>query len=426
MRATRAVRKPSESKGRGLSIASVLGYLLGDASLSLKGRLLNRLYPSINDAFLSQPSCCVGQLLDERGGSLGQERSGIRPYIIPDPTRLLAPYTRGVGVIFALHHVRPEADRHKAFAPKRTLEITPKFLDSVLDQVQDEGFDVISLDEAVWRLHEGDERRFVCFTFDDGYRDNLENAYPLFRRRSLPLTIYVPTDYPEGNGELWWLALEKIVACARDVQLRRNGELWRLPAATTAEKYHAFHKINCWLKLLDEATQRRVVRTLADRHDIDMAADCRKFVMTWDEIRTIAADPLVTIGAHTKGHFAISKLCGSSALEEIRGSADRIERELGKRPLHFAFPYGDPKSAGPRDFALAREAGFTTAVTTRKGMLFQHHKNNLTALPRVCLNGEHQSLINTGLYLSGVPFASREFSACQHRLIFILAPLPQA
>jgi len=124
--------------------------------------------------------------------------------------RLLAPFTQGVGVIFTLHHVRPEPEQSRTFAPNRILEVTPEFLDAVLDQVQEAGLDVLSLDEAARRLKEGDDRRFACFTFDDGYRDNLEYAYPLFKRRSLPLTLYVPTDYPDGNGELWWLALEEI------------------------------------------------------------------------------------------------------------------------------------------------------------------------------------------------------------------------
>ena len=107
--------------------------------------------------------------------------------------RLLAPYTQGIGVIFTLHHVRPEPEEPRAFAPNRILEVAPQFLDAVLDQVQEAGLDVISLDQAVQRLREGDERRFACFTFDDGYRDNLEHAYPLFKRRDLPLTLYVPT-----------------------------------------------------------------------------------------------------------------------------------------------------------------------------------------------------------------------------------------
>ncbi len=319
--------------------------------------------------------------------------------------RLLAPYTQGVGLIFTLHQVRPEPAAPKAFAPNRILEVTPGFLDAVLDQVEEAGLDIVSLDEAVRRLREGDERRFVCFTFDDGYRDNLEYAYPLFRKRSLPLTLYVPTDYPDGKGELWWVALEEIVARAEEIELCRNGTLWKLAARTVPEKYRAYNEIYWWLRLIDEATQRRVVRALAERYDVDMGADCRRLIMGWDEIRRMAEDPLVTVGAHTKSHLAIAKLPPARALEEMAGSAARIERETGRRPLHFAFPYGDPGSAGPRDFALAREAGFKTAVTTRKGMLFPAHRPHLTALPRVSLNGEYQSLAYTALYLSGAPFA---------------------
>ncbi len=319
--------------------------------------------------------------------------------------RLLAPYTQGVGLIFTLHQVRPEPAEPKAFAPNRILEVTPDFLNAVIDQVQEAGLDVISLDEAVRRLREEDTRRFVCFTFDDGYRDNLEYAYPLFRKRSLPLTLYVPTDYPDGKGELWWIALEEIVARADEIELCRDGALWRLPAGTVQDKDRAYREIYWWLRRIDEATQRQVVRALAERHDVDMGADCRRLIMGWDEIRRMAEDPLVTIGAHTKGHFALAKLPAVRALEEMTASADRIERELRVRPRHFAFPYGDPGSAGPRDFALAREAGFKTAVTTRKGMLFPAHRPHLTALPRVSLNGEYQSLSYTALYLSGAPFA---------------------
>ena len=320
--------------------------------------------------------------------------------------RLLAPYTQGVGVIFTLHHVRPAPPTPKAFAPNRILDVTPEFLESVLDQVSEAGLDVISLDEAVARLEAEDDKRFVCFTFDDGYRDNLQCAYPMFKRRGLPLTLYVPTAYPDGHGELWWLALEEIVCRAKDeIAVCRQGETWRLPTATDADKDHAFEEIYWWLRGLDDVVQRDVVRKLAHRYGVGLSAECREQVMNWDEIRTMAADSLVTIGAHTEHHFAIAKLPETKAMEEMVGSADRIAKELGTRPAHFAFPYGDPGSAGPRDFNLAKEAGFKTAVTTRKGMLFADHRQHLTALPRVSLNGDYQSLTYTALYLSGAPFA---------------------
>lgn len=317
--------------------------------------------------------------------------------------RLLAPYTQGMGVIFTLHHMRPWTE--KAFALNRILEVTPEFLDALLDQVQAADLDVVSLDEAMPRLRAGEGRRFVSFTFDDGYRDNLEHAYPLFKRRSLPLTLFVPTDYPDGRGELWWLVLEKIVRRANEIELCRNGELWQLPTATLAEKERAFEEIYWWLRGLDEATQRSVARVLADRYEIDIGAMTRDLIMSWDEIRGLAADPLVTIGAHTKGHYAIAKLSPEKAREELEGSADRLEDELGMRPAHFSFPYGDVSSARPRDFAIARELGFETAVTTRKGVLFPAHRRYATALPRVSLNDEYQSLTYTQLYLSGAPFA---------------------
>ena len=320
--------------------------------------------------------------------------------------RLLAPYTQGAGLIFTLHHVRPAPDAPKAFAPNRILEVTPDFLESVVDQVIDAGLDIISLDEAVARLRIGEERRFVCFTFDDAYRDNLQYAYPMFKRHGLPFTLYVPTDYPDGNGDLWWDALEEIVAAQPDhIEIDRAGKTWRLPTATVSDKERAYEQVYWWLREIDEEAQRRAVHALADRYGVDLTAECRDQVMTWDEIRSMAADPMVTIGAHTKHHYAVAKLDKAMAMDEMVGSADRIEEELGARPIHFAFPYGDPGSAGARDFALAGKAGFLTAVTTRKGMVFPDHREHLTALPRVSLNGEYQSLTYTSLYLSGAPFA---------------------
>jgi peptidoglycan/xylan/chitin deacetylase (PgdA/CDA1 family) len=319
--------------------------------------------------------------------------------------RLLAPYTQGAGVIFTLNQVRPPQD--KDFAPNRGLEVAPGFLEAMLDQVEEAGLDVVTLDEAARRLREDDERRFVCFTFDQAYRDTLRHAYPLFKSRKLPLTLYIATDYASGWGELWWLALEQVIARASEIELCRQGGLWRLPTVTAEEKQRGFEQIYEWLRSVDEARQRQVIRALADSYDIDMSAACHEQMLGWDEIDALAADPLVAIGAHSKAHYEISKLAPEKALSEMEGSADIIEDKLGKRPVHFSFPYGDETAARARDFALAKEAGFKTAVTTRRGMLFPAHRRFLTALPRVPLAGDYQSLAYTALYLSGATFAFR-------------------
>jgi peptidoglycan/xylan/chitin deacetylase (PgdA/CDA1 family) len=80
--------------------------------------------------------------------------------------------------------------------------------------------DLVSLDEMHHRLTRGHlRRRFVCITIDDGYRDTLHWAYPILKRHQVPFTVYIPTSFPDRLGELWWLALEAVVACNKRVRL---------------------------------------------------------------------------------------------------------------------------------------------------------------------------------------------------------------
>lgn len=318
--------------------------------------------------------------------------------------RLLAPLTGGAGVIFMLHRVRPS--QGDGFGPNRILEITPEFLDATIRLVQARGFDVVSLDEVHARLGEGDfERPFACFTFDDGYRDNREYAYPIFSRHRVPLAIYVPTDFPDGRGDLWWIKLEMAIAAAESVDVRIDGAPRRFATGTPEQKQAAFDRIYWWLRSIRETEARRVVDELCAVHGVDTRDLCRELIMGWDELRELAQDPLVTIGAHTRRHMALAKLTRSEARLEVVESLHRLERELGRPIRHFSFPYGDEASAGAREFEIAREAGFATAVTTRKGLVHQRHILHQTGLPRLSLNGNFQSPRYIKVMLTGVPFA---------------------
>lgn len=318
---------------------------------------------------------------------------------------ILAPYTRGLGAILKLHHVRPE--QPCSFEPNRKLKVTPDFLERAIAQVRQQGFDIISLDEAQFRLLEGETSHmpFVCFTFDDGYRDNLEHAYPIFRRHRLPFTIYVATDYPDGHGDLWWVALEHVVACAPVLDLKIDGLAQRLSCGTVQAKEAAFRTIYRWLRTIREMDARAIVRELCQMFGVDVAALCRDQIMTWDEIRGLAADPLVTIGAHSRRHYALSQLTLAEARGEMEASVGRVAQETGQTCRHFSYPYGDAASAGPREFDLARELGMKTAVTARPGPVHLGDAHALTCLPRVALDGAYQKSRYVKVLLSGAPFA---------------------
>ena len=316
---------------------------------------------------------------------------------------LAAPFTRGVGVIFMLHRVTPEPV--SPFEPNRILKVTPDFLDNVLAQVIEAGFDLLSIDELPERLASGNSQRpFAVFTLDDGYRDNLHHALPVFRRYGAPFTVYVPTDYMDGKGDLWWLMLEKVIAGAERVSVRMMGCERHFDLATLAGKEVAYAEIYWWLRSLPEDEARRVVSELATAHGHDSEALCRELMMDWNEVRELAADPLVTIGAHTRRHMALAKLDAASAREEMASSVMRIEQELGRQCRHFSYPYGCEKSAGTREFDLARELGMATAVTARKGQIDAAHSDCLTGLPRFSLNGDYQDPRYIQVMLSGMPF----------------------
>jgi peptidoglycan/xylan/chitin deacetylase (PgdA/CDA1 family) len=128
--------------------------------------------------------------------------------------------------------------------------------------------------------------------------------------------------------------------------------------------------------------------------------------MSWQEIAELAADPLCTIGAHTVNHMMLRKVVDDGAARaEMEMSRAVLEAALGRRPQHLAYPVGDPTSAGPREFRIAAELGFKTAVTTRPGVVFKVHRDHLTALPRISVNGDFQQQRYLKVLMSGAATA---------------------
>jgi peptidoglycan/xylan/chitin deacetylase (PgdA/CDA1 family) len=315
------------------------------------------------------------------------------------------PFLSGVGAILTFHHVRPA--RPGGFQPNRSLEIEPTFLEEVLCALRAAGVDLVTLDEAHRRLTGRDfRRRFVALTFDDGYRDNRDHALPILQKYDAPMTLFAPSAFAEGTGDLWWIALERAIARADRIEVPVDGTLKAFDCATDEAKEETFASVYWWLRSLgDEAAMRQIIRELALEHRIEVDSICREFCMDWSELAAFARDPLVTIGAHTDTHIMLAKASPPAARADILRGLDALEEHLGVRPRHFSFPVGDPTSATPRDFDMAAGLGFRTAVTTRPGVLFAEHAAHLTALPRISVNGEFQRVRYLDVLLSGVPTA---------------------
>ena len=332
-------------------------------------------------------------------------RSGLESLYFTGAHIALRSFVEGVGAILTLHHVRPP--RPGRFQPNRLLEVTPRFLTRVVKGLRRSGVDLISLDEMHRRMTEGDfSRRFVCLTFDDGYRDTLQWAYPVLKEAEVPFAVYVPTSFPDRLGELWWLALEAVIARNSRVGLVIDGRDCKFDCRTVAEKRALFDELYWWLRgRPTEAELRGVVRNLAAFYHVDIATFCSELCMSWTELAQLASDPLVTIGAHTVNHPMLAKLPKEAARSEIDLSRSVIEAALAVKPQHLSYPFGDRASSAAREFEIAAELGFKTAVTTRPGVLFAEHSQCMTALPRISLNGDFQRMRYVRVLLSGTATA---------------------
>lgn len=309
------------------------------------------------------------------------------------------------GVIFTLHRVLPEPPA--AFSPNAILQVRPDFLEYVIERVRDLGLDIVALNEALERLAAPvPGRKFIVLTFDDAYKDNLTYALPILQRQEAPFVLYVPTALVDGVGELWWQAVEDILARQEAIAVTVDGEVDYVDTITTAQKREAFNALYWQMRKMPETERVQLMRSFAASYGYDLERQCRELIMDWQQLRLFAGEPLCTIGAHTVHHYELAKLPLEQARNEMAQSADILMAQFGTRPEHFSYPLGGPLSAGQREFDLARELGFRSAVTTRPGGLYARHAQTPHALPRVSLNGYFQSPRYVDVFVTGSIFSA--------------------
>lgn len=324
-------------------------------------------------------------------------------------SRLYRALTPRGGAILMLHRVT--RCKTSPLGINRHLAIDPGFLDRALTSMKRDGYAFLSMDEIVDYLRSGRGGSPVAtLTADDGYRDNMREALPVLESHDAPITVYVAPGLVNGSVCLWWNVIEEIIARRDGFYMNVEGGTEHVDCSTMGAKRLAYTNLEHYLTArVSEFDQDAIVRQLAAASGFDADAPTRDLLMNWDELRAFSRHRLVTVGAHTVHHYNLRRLPDDIAAREIADAADIIELELGARPAHMAFPYGYEAAVGVREVAIAAQAGFVTATTTRHGLLSNEHRNALLALPRISLNGRYQSTSHLMTMLSGIttPIANR-------------------
>ncbi len=264
-------------------------------------------------------------------------------------------------IVLLYHKVRRPEDLFEAAISPENFENQMRFLS--------EKFHVVSIKEVL----EAKERRQIpkkplaAITFDDGYRDNLQVAYPILKRYALPATFFLATGSIGNKEPMWTSRVEAMFKDAPNSKLilqtlspPRDFEL-----AGDHERLKACYEIKNEMKRVPES-QRLLILEELERKTSFASSNYRETeseMLSWEEVRQLAQDPLVEIGSHSVSHRMFANLSLEELRSELAESKKKIEAEI-EREVHFL---SYPGNSYNRDVErCAKEAGYKAAFVVNQ------------------------------------------------------------
>jgi len=232
-------------------------------------------------------------------------------------------------------------------------------------------FQVLSLAEIISSLPTMEKTRSlrpVCIlTFDDGWRDFYEYAYPLLKRNQVPATVFLPTGYI-GTSEWFWTD--------RLASLLTNG----IPSAKPEKPGNPLVETIAGIRGGFEERLEDAIQLLKNRNDKEIevvvselkeragmaARPNHRVFLNWEEVREMCGSKLVTFGSHTNNHRILDHLKEEEVWEELVLSKKILLQEGVANPdfIPFCYPNGN---FNQRIACMVREAGYHAAVSTGTG-----------------------------------------------------------
>jgi peptidoglycan/xylan/chitin deacetylase (PgdA/CDA1 family) len=270
---------------------------------------------------------------------------------------------QGDAIIVMYHRVLPDEEYIKNQGPNQQLAVSlSRFTEQIAYFSQNYtpmSFERFLTNPAKMKA----SKKALIVTFDDGYKDNLLYALPVLKKYQVPAIIYVATKYACGDHDMWWYEVWAMCHENLKISFKWEERFFNLSLKTMEEKMGAFTEIRSLLLGNSLGGQKRIMELLRK----DLGCTPRTYpdaVLTWDEIKQLDQEPLITIGAHTANHPCLATLSRDEAKREMLIGKQLLEEKLDHEVTHFAYPFGGYNDAGLREYELAKECGFRTAVTT--------------------------------------------------------------
>jgi peptidoglycan/xylan/chitin deacetylase (PgdA/CDA1 family) len=258
--------------------------------------------------------------------------------------------------IFTFHRIETKNSNNYSF--NEDLKVSKNFFEYFILNHLKEGYEFVSLEELI--LFKNKFSKKIAITFDDGYKDNFYNAYPILKKYNIPAIIYLSSNFINGNGKFWWFIIDDLIF--KYDTLKFGNKSYKINS--NLEKRKAFLEIRNFILSQNDSFYHNNFDNLFDKYLVDWKKLSCDLAMTWDHIRELLEDPLIDIGNHTYNHYPINKLSIENALHEIEMCNNDIKMKLNYTPKSFCYPFGmlDNSNFNSENLKLL---GFTTGVTTR-------------------------------------------------------------
>jgi peptidoglycan/xylan/chitin deacetylase (PgdA/CDA1 family) len=225
-------------------------------------------------------------------------------------------------------------------------------------------FTVVSLDEALEALiKKTKSKNLLVVTFDDGYRNVLENALPILHSLNMPCTIYLTTGPIQRHHLIWTdqLVLAFKNSTHLELDLSDSG-LGRWQLIGNGIKRHSSQHLIDRLKTIPVERKNKLLKEIVGRLGAtNDYSDPHPFqLLSIDEVKRLAQDHLVTIGSHTVNHEILTQLPLDQAVREISESKETLEQWIAKPIYHLAYPNGNYSEAIINEI---KKLGFRSAAT---------------------------------------------------------------
>lgn len=279
-------------------------------------------------------------------------------------------------IILQYHRITDASDELLALGMGSSY-VSPEQFEAQIRYLKNQ-FSVVSLDWLVNQISENKYKNIpddsVIVTFDDGYKDNYDNAFPILKKYNVPATIFLVSENI-GSDKLMWLHLLYYIAYKIDANNLEKyfSELSGFDFTNLNENQNISHnqrkailikRMKFLLNYRIPYKERIVlIRNLVDKLHLNGEEKVAKNLYLSKEQINEMKRYKVDFGAHTKTHPLLSAIPVKDAEEEIVGSKITIEHLIGKKIFSFAYPFGE-YYPDIQTKQILEKAGFLCACTT--------------------------------------------------------------